>query len=117
MSAWVRPVCGLAYTMLSIFIASTRFSDGTDSPVNGDRIWRASDGAGACAQAASSALTRPASTTAAVTGVTALCLIHLTASSRTTHLVRMRHHSLGSTTVPGTKRATGRQSYASGPDA
>ena len=39
MSAWVSPVCGLAFTMLSIFTASTRFSEGTGSPVNGDRSY------------------------------------------------------------------------------
>src|SRR5262249_31213177 len=37
MSASGRPVCGRAYTMLSIFTASTRFRDFTLSPVNGDR--------------------------------------------------------------------------------
>src|SRR5258708_6326826 len=36
MSAWVSPVCGRVYTMLSIFTASTRFSECTGSPVNGD---------------------------------------------------------------------------------
>ena len=92
MSAWVSPVCGLAFTMLSIFTASTRFSEGTGSPVNGDRSWGACDGADACPQAASSTATRPASTTAAAT-VTALCLIHLIASSRAAHLTRMRHHT------------------------
>ena len=93
MSAWVSPVCGLAFTMLSIFTASTRFSEGTGSPVNGDRSWRACDGADACPQAASSTVTTPASTTAAATVVTALCLIHLIASSRAAHLTRMHHHT------------------------
>src|SRR5262245_36019516 len=36
MSAWVSPVCGRANTMLSTFTASTRFSEDTWSPVNGD---------------------------------------------------------------------------------
>src|SRR3984957_13932454 len=94
MSAWVSLVCGLAFTMLSIFTASTRFSEGTGSPVNGDRSWRACNGAGACPQAASSTVTTPASTTAAAT-VTALCLIHLIASSRAAHLTRMHHHTSG----------------------
>src|SRR5262252_2430087 len=82
MSAWVRPVCGLAFTMLSIFTVSTRFSEGTGSPVNGDRSWRACGGAGACSQAASSAPAEPASTTTAATVMTALCLIQLIAPSR-----------------------------------
>src|SRR5580700_703774 len=91
MSAWVSPVCGLAFTMLSIFTASTRFSECTGSPVNGDRSWRAGDGDGACPQAARSTVTTPASTAAAT--VTALCLIHLIASSRAAHLTRMHHHT------------------------
>src|SRR5712692_2525145 len=44
MSALVRPVCGRANTMLSIFTASTGPSALTGLPVNGDRSWR---GAGA----------------------------------------------------------------------
>src|SRR5258708_12525834 len=52
MSAWVSPVCGRAYTMLSIFTASTRFSECTGSPVNGDRsCGEACEGAGAAAAA------------------------------------------------------------------
>ncbi len=43
MSAELMPVCGRANTMLSIFTASTRRSDLTGSPVNGDssRWWLA----------------------------------------------------------------------------
>src|SRR6516164_458630 len=93
MSAWVSPVCGLEYTMLSIFTASTRFSEGTGSPVNGDRSWRACDGAGACPQAASNAPAKPANTTTADTVMTALCLIQLIASSPAAHLTRMRDHT------------------------
>src|SRR6185437_1308206 len=93
MSAWVIPVCGLAFTMLSIFTASTRFSECTGSPVNGDRSWRECDGAGACPQAASSTVTKPASTTTAATVMTAWCLINLIASSQAAHLTRMRHHT------------------------
>src|SRR6266481_6348998 len=37
MSAPISPVCGLAYTMLSILIARTGPSLRTGSPVNGDR--------------------------------------------------------------------------------
>src|SRR5580704_11649258 len=108
MSAWVSPVCGLAFTMLSIFTASTRFSEVTGSPVNGDRSWGACDGADACPQAASSTVMTPASTTAAATVVTAWCLIHLIASSRAAHLTRVHHHLW----VP--QRATRRQPYAAG---
>src|SRR5712691_4305142 len=110
MSAWVSPVCGLAFTMLSTFTASTRFSEGTGSPVNGDRSWRARDGADACPQAASSTVTTPANTTAAATVMTALCLIHLIASSRAAHLTRMHHH----TTPLGTTTGYRRQPYAAG---
>src|SRR5580704_12225500 len=98
MSAWVSPVCGLAFTMLSIFTASTRFGEVTGSPVNGDRSWGACDGADACPQAASSTVMTPASTTAAATVVTALCLIHLIASSRAVHLTRCTTTPLGTTT-------------------
>ena len=92
MSAWVSPVCGLAFTMLSIFTASTRFSEVTGSPVNGDRSWGACNGADACPQAASSMVTTPASTIAAA-ALTVLSLIHLIASSRAAHLTRMHHHT------------------------
>src|SRR6266480_2208811 len=46
MSARASPVCGRAYTMLSILTASTRCSEGTGSPVNGDRSRAAAEGEG-----------------------------------------------------------------------
>src|SRR5580700_3456412 len=45
MSAAISPVCGRAYTMLSILTASTGPSDDTGSPVNGDSSW-VGDGGG-----------------------------------------------------------------------
>src|SRR6516165_2951895 len=106
MSAWVSPVCGLAYTMLSIFTASTRFSEFTGSPVNGDRSCGACagrDDAGAFPQAASSAPAKPASVAAAATVLTALCLIRLIASSRAAHPRGCA--PLGNTTLLAAKRA------------
>jgi hypothetical protein len=44
MSARVSPVCGRAFTILSIFTASTRSSEVTGSPVNGDRSWTGGGG-------------------------------------------------------------------------
>src|SRR5690349_18090483 len=94
--------------MLSIFTASTRFSEATGLPVNGDRSWRACDGADACPQAASSTVTKPASTTSAATVMTAWCLIDLIASSRAAHLTRMRHHtSRYHNGLPGGSRTRG----------
>ncbi len=85
MSAWVRPVCGRAYTMLSIFTASTRFSDGTGAPVNGDRSRAVGAGAGVPLpqpdSTSSAPVTRPAKTPAAVTAAAGLCRVHIIAPS------------------------------------
>ena len=95
MSAWVSPVCGRAFTMLSIFTASTRFSEDTGSPVNGDSNGRAvgegvADTGFACPPpraASSTPVTRPAKTTTAATAMTALFRIQLIAPGRaSTHL-------------------------------
>src|SRR5690349_6602950 len=84
MSARVSPVCGRAFTMLSIFTASTRFSEVTGSPVNGDHSWTER---GCCATVARSPprstssppVTRPARVTTAAAPITHLCSAHLIA--------------------------------------
>src|SRR6266487_5974863 len=92
MSARASPVCGRAYTMLSILTASTRFSEGTGSPVNGDRSCAAAEGEGDGAAAPlacppwrsviNEPATRPASRTAAATAISVLCRAHIIARSR-----------------------------------
>src|SRR5215472_3716789 len=85
MSAWLSPVCGRAFTMLSILTASTRFSEGTGSPVNGDRSGPAGDGDGAAAPLACppwrsaiyAPVTRPARRTTASTVMSVLCRAHI----------------------------------------
>ena len=81
MSAWVSPVCGRAFTMLSIFTASTRFSEGTGSPVNGD--WDRCEGAAGtladCPQPQSAS--GPAATITAATAVAAWRRVHVIALS------------------------------------
>ena len=46
MSALASPVHGRPCTVLSIFTASTGFSEDTGSPVNGDRSWGGDEGDG-----------------------------------------------------------------------
>src|SRR5437773_707399 len=92
MSARASPVCGRAYTMLSILTASTRCSEDTGSPVNGDRSRAAAEGEGdgaaaplACPpwrSAINEPATRPASRTAAATAISVLCRAHIIARSR-----------------------------------
>src|ERR1700738_546695 len=81
MSAWVSPVCGRAFTMLSIFTASTRFSEGTGSPVNRD--WDGGEAAAAaladCPQPHSAS--GPATTITAATAAAALRRVHVIALS------------------------------------
>src|SRR5215469_1577770 len=72
--------------MLSIFTASTRLSERTGSPVNGDRSWTVGEGFG-CAtvtrspprSASSPPATRPARVTTAAAPITLLCWVHLIA--------------------------------------
>jgi len=89
MSAWVSPVCGRAFTMLSIFTASTRFSAGTGSPVNGDSWCGVGEGVAAAGfacppprSASSRPATKPATMTTAATAMTALFRVHLIAPDR-----------------------------------
>src|SRR5262245_47690740 len=85
MSARVRPVHGRPSAVLSIFIASTRFSEGTGSPVNGDRSWAECDGEGVAAtcltvprlpSTSSAPTTRSVRTMAAPTVKVILCRVH-----------------------------------------
>src|SRR5262249_2866470 len=96
MSAWVSPVCGLAFTMLSIFTVSTRFSEGTGSPVNGDRSWTVGEGRATVARspprsARSPPVTRPARVTTAAAPMALWCWVHLIAPPG-----RGRHSMAGS---------------------
>jgi hypothetical protein len=66
--------------MLSIFTASTRFSEATGSPVNGDRSSAGAAAFPACPpprNATSAPATSPAKTTTATTMMTALCRAHI----------------------------------------
>src|SRR5260370_2375338 len=107
MSAWLSPVCGRANTMLSNFTASTRFNEGTGSPVNGDRNGGAgageregdgvARGLSACPppRSASSALvTPPAKMSTAATAMTALCRVHIVAPSCRVWAHRTRQHAV-----------------------
>jgi hypothetical protein len=60
MSAWLSPVCGRAFTMLSIFTASTGPRDVTGSPVNGEVSGRCSGPLGCAAGLTGTGLARNA---------------------------------------------------------
>src|SRR5258708_2520882 len=120
MSAWVSPVCGRAYTMLSIFTASTRFSECTGSPVNGDRsCGEACEGAGAAAAAgrggvvraqplntSTAPVARPTRVTTAAAAFVVLRRVHIIAPSGPrlgAHLTRNTQPHLLPTILPGIK--------------
>src|SRR5436190_948565 len=114
MSARVSPVDGRASTTLSIFTASTRFSEDTGSPVNGERSCAVGEGVTdavlACPpprNASSAPVTRPASTTTAAAVVTAaLRRVQVIASSRS-----RRAHRAPCAAVPLSYHFAGYQTY------
>src|SRR6516225_195331 len=105
MSAWVSPVCGRAFTMLSIFTARTLFSAGTGSPVNGDLSCWLGVGEGVAdasfavpppRSASSNPATRAARITTDATEMTTLWRVHHIAPDRPRPgLPHTRPHLLG----------------------
>src|SRR5215471_373651 len=104
--------------MLSIFTASTRCSERTGSPVNGDRSWAV--GAGECfgcatvtrsppRSASSPPATRPARVTTATAPITLLCWVHLIAPPG-----RARCSVAGIVATPPQHQRAGRERLTSG---